>query len=498
MRTGAEYREALRDGRKVWVLGEGLVEDVTTHPATAAMVEEYVAWYDLHLDPAWQDILFAPAVPKRERIAWAYVLPKTSDDLIGMGRSFAKTIFVSAGNITHTPAYGHLISMGMLTAVQERNVSPVQIANATAYRELIAGTGRFLTFCGGAASIGFRLREDPADRAALKLVRETDAGVVLRGRLGMHTSPAYAEDVYVGALNGVTIGEHNASFVVPVGAPGVTTVCRKIAARGGNAFTAPLTHRFDELDGQMWLDDVFIPWQRVFLVEPSPEPIATWLLWHHLYGWLAKAEFTLGLALALADSMGLKEHAPTVEYITDLVVEVQTVRSSLVAAERDPQFTIAGYCKANHTHLLPGGIALMKARQRISEILRIVPGSSLVVAPSDADLADPEIGGGLEECFGGGGYTAMQRSALLQLAADHVSSALDGRESAFELHASGGIPAWRGRLRRGFPSYNELANAVLQAIDLPMPEIDVGCIPAAPLAPRRPNVPAETSGKTGS
>ena len=108
----------------------------------------------------------------------------------------------------------------------------------------------------------------------VKLVRETDAGIVLRGRLGMHTSPAYAEDVYVGALNGVTIGEHNASFVVPVAAPGVTIVCRKIAARGGGPFSAPLTHRFDELDGQMWLDDVFVPWERVFLVEPSPEPNA--------------------------------------------------------------------------------------------------------------------------------------------------------------------------------------------------------------------------------
>ena len=28
MRTGAEYREALRDGRNVWVLGEGKVTDV--------------------------------------------------------------------------------------------------------------------------------------------------------------------------------------------------------------------------------------------------------------------------------------------------------------------------------------------------------------------------------------------------------------------------------------------------------------------------------------
>ena len=52
MRTGADYRESLRDGRRVWVLGEGVVEDVTTHPATRAMVEEYVAWYDRHFDPS--------------------------------------------------------------------------------------------------------------------------------------------------------------------------------------------------------------------------------------------------------------------------------------------------------------------------------------------------------------------------------------------------------------------------------------------------------------
>src|SRR5207237_9009751 len=195
--------------------------------------------------------------------AWAYVLPKNSDDLIGIGRSFAKTIFLSAGNITHTPAYGHLISMGILTAVQERNVSPEQIANATAYRDMIASTGRFLTFCGGAAPIGFRLRENPADRAALKLVRETDAGIVVSGRIGMHTSPAYAEDVYVGALNGVKIGEHNASFIVPVADPGATTVCRKIAARHPSRFVAPLSSRVDELDGPTWLENVFIPWERV-------------------------------------------------------------------------------------------------------------------------------------------------------------------------------------------------------------------------------------------
>jgi aromatic ring hydroxylase len=274
-----------------------------------------------------------------------------------------------------------------------------------------------------------------------------------------------------------------------VNAPGVTVLCRKISARHANPFLAPLSSRFDELDGQMWLEDVLVPWERVFLTEPSPDPIAAWCFWHQLYAWLAKAEFTLGLALACAHAMGLKEHEPTIEYLMDLVIDVQTVRSCQTAAELDPDVSEAGYCIPGRAHVAAGSIAMQKARQRMAEILRIVPGSSLVVAPSDKDLTSPEVGAGLEESFGGGEYTALQRAALLQLAGDHVASALDGRESAFELHANGGLLAWRARLRRAFPDYNALANGVLRALSLDMPTIDLESLRAAPLPQRRPVVP---------
>jgi aromatic ring hydroxylase len=274
-----------------------------------------------------------------------------------------------------------------------------------------------------------------------------------------------------------------------VNAPGVTIVCRKIAARHANAFLAPLSSRFDELDGQLWLEDVLVPWERVFLTELTPEPIASWCFWHQLYCWLAKAEFTLGLALACADAMGLKEHEPTIEYLMDLVIDVQTVRSCQTAAELDPERTSDGLCIPGRAHVAAGSIAMQKARQRMAEILRIVPGSSLVVAPSDKDLAAPEVGAGLEESFAGGGYTALQRAALLQLASDHVASALDGRESAFELHANGGLPAWRARMRRFFTGYNELANGVLRSLSLDMPAIDLEHLRTVAMPPRRPVTP---------
>ena len=493
MRTGGEYRDALRDGRRVWVMGEGLVEDVTLHPATRPMVDEYVAWYDRHQDPAWQDVVLTPPDAGGARASWAFALPKSSTDLRAMGRSYSATIFPTAGNMTHTPGYGNLIALGIRDAVRQRNVSPEQLASATRYRDDIARTGRFLTFCAGAATIGVRLHADPRERAALRVVRETEAGLVLRGKVGMHTSPVYAEEVYIGSHSGIDHDGHRATFVVPVNAPGVTVVCRKMSARHSNPFLAPLSSRFDELDGQLWLDDVLVPWERVFLTEPTPEPIASWCFWHQLYCWLAKAEFTLGLALACADAMGLKEHEPTIEYLMDLVIDVQTVRSCQTAAELDPELTADGYCVPGRAHVAAGSIAMQKARQRMAEILRIVPGSSLVVAPSDKDLAAPEVGAGLEESFGGGAYTALQRAALLQLASDHVASALDGRESAFELHANGGLQAWRARMRRHFSGYNELANGVLRALNLDMPAIDLEHLRAVAMPQRRPVTPSGSS-----
>src|SRR5262249_5217448 len=224
------------------------------------------------------------------------------------------------------------------------------------------------------------------------------------------------------------------------------------------------------------------PADRVFLTEPTPEPVAQWLFWHQLYCWLAKAEFTLGLALACSHAMGLAAHEATVEYLLDLVSDVQTVRSCQTAAELDPTMTPLGHCSPNHAHVAAGSLAMLKARRRMGEILRILPGSSLVVAPGAADLAEPALAKGLEDSFSGGGYSAAQRAALLQLAWDHVGSALDQREHVFELHANGGIPAWRGRLRRTFDRYNELANAVTRSLDMPMPEINLDSIRAAPLA----------------
>ena len=506
MRTGQEYRSSLTDGRDVWILGEGRIEDVTTHPATRGMVDAYADWYDRHLDPAWSDTLLTPPDGEGTRRPLAFEAPATVEELRRLGRAISAVSFLTGGNMTHTPGYGALIALGLLDTLKAMGLSAAEIAHASAYRDELARTGRFLTFSAGGAPIGLRYRPDERDRAAIKVVRERDDGLVISGKVGMHTASPFAEDVFVsGAAKRTADAQHFTWFIIPVATPGVRVVARKIAARHSDPEVAPLSHRYDELDAQLWLEEVFVPFERGFTAEsplgagPTQGPgrstnLVGWLLWHQHRGWLAKLEFSLGLALASLELMGARENPAAVNQVTDMLVEVQTARTCMTAAECDPDTTDGGFLLPGQAHLASASLHSFRIRQRVTETLRRLPGSSLVMAPAPSDFEDPGMAAGLEDALGGGGYGARQRAALLNLIWDNVSSGLDGRESTYEMHANGGVPAWRMRLRSAFKDYNALANGVLKTLPVDMPEIDLSGLGRPPPPMQAPGAPVSAGG----
>jgi 4-hydroxyphenylacetate 3-monooxygenase len=52
IRTGAQYREGLRDGREVWIDGER-VKDIASHPATKLIVDIRSRMYDMQHEAAY-------------------------------------------------------------------------------------------------------------------------------------------------------------------------------------------------------------------------------------------------------------------------------------------------------------------------------------------------------------------------------------------------------------------------------------------------------------
>ena len=72
IRRGEEYLESLRDGRRVWLMGQR-VEDVTTHAALAGCARSVAAVYDLQHDLAHQDLLTMPSPSTGQPVSLSYL-----------------------------------------------------------------------------------------------------------------------------------------------------------------------------------------------------------------------------------------------------------------------------------------------------------------------------------------------------------------------------------------------------------------------------------------
>jgi aromatic ring hydroxylase len=467
MRSGAEYRESRRDGRQVWVLGERIA-DITTHPATAAVVDAYAEWYDWHRDAAWDGTLLTG--PDQEGRHWprAFAVPRSPAELRDLGESIRALSIPSAGNLTHTPGYGAAVLMGVVDTVCSFG-PPDRAAAAKAFYAQVERDG--LHAVGLFASPSTDRLRAPDEQLLPHVVKETDGGVVVSGSLGMGTSVCYADIAYVNVMRPITRPEQAIWFAVPVNAPGVKVLARKPCARLEDRFLYPLSTRYDELDCGMRLDDVFVPWEQVFAYRDTAFCSRfvfrnlNWVLHYHLARLLAWAEFSLGLALATTQLQGTRDTPEVSEQLTDLIIQTETLRTALRAAAADAQLSLTGAAVPDMMHMTIGMTFALKNRANMAHTVRILAGHQVMIAPSLEDLAADDIGPAIAPSYESNGTTAAQRAALLHLLADHTASALEGRADAFEGLATAGLSRWRMRAQQAFTRQDELMDVVLAVLE---------------------------------
>jgi aromatic ring hydroxylase len=375
----------------------------------------------------------------------------------------------SAGNITHPPHYGALIMLGAYDPILSYGSGERSAVTKTYYESLLAEQ-RFL--CAPYVSTITDRWRPPEDRLRPTVVKERDDGIVVRGMVGLGTGIVYANDLFTAPLPGPMTPEQAVWFAVPVNAKGVKMIGRVPSARTEDPFLNPLSLKYDETDACVILDDVLVPWESVFVYRDVEFANAhlnhhvSWLVQHHLVRMHVRAEFSVGLALVVADSLDLMGNAGVIETLVDLMVYSETIRTALEAASAMAEITPAGSAMPNPMHQATGTMYALKNRAWAASTVRTLGGFGAILAPTSENLLDPEIGEQLTESYGGGKWTARQRAALLHLLRDHTASALDAREAAFEQLASAGMHTWRLRARMGFGRYEELASKVLKKIDM--------------------------------
>jgi aromatic ring hydroxylase len=446
MRTGAEYQAALNDGRRVWIDGE-LVDDVANHPVTAGVVEAHTRWYDLHHDESWDDILWRTDA-SGERVPVCFSVPRTVDELSGLAEALRATGVLNAGNISHPPCWGMLLCGGLYDMLVSLEIG--QPERVEAHLHDLCANGRFLTGAYTPPQVARFKGED--DRVVVRVIDERDDGIVVRGGFAIATGAVYADEVSSSPLPLPGTTEDEAIFFsFRVNDPGVRVFLRRPATHSVDRFTYPLSTRFDEQDAAIYLDDVFIPWERVF-VHRDPEVIGQlsrhfgFQILAQLARALARAEFSVGLGLAVTQSLGTSK-VPAVETaLTDLYLHAQTLRTSMIAGVLDCQLTPAGIASPDVPHMAVGYMYAFDKRAHMADMLRTLGGQSVITAPTAADLRGGEDRGYVAELFGGGDLDAEQRALLWNALRDHTVSTLEGREQIYTALATAGEFTWRKRI----------------------------------------------------
>ena len=262
IRRGAEYLESLRDGRRLWLMGQR-VEDVTTHPALAGCARSVAAVYDLQHDVAHQELLTIPSPSTGQPVSRAYLLPQSVDDLARQRRMYECLVRRAGGVAARLPQHLATVALGLY------DVRDLLGREDPAFTEHVA---QFFEYCrendrsiATVFSDPLHHRNHPVSKQEpLRVMARRPGGIVVRGAKGVGTQAPYANELFCMTPPRPDLTPEESVYVgVPVNAEGVHVICRESLA-SSNPADHPVSPSWDEMDAIVVFDDVFVPWERVF------------------------------------------------------------------------------------------------------------------------------------------------------------------------------------------------------------------------------------------
>jgi 4-hydroxyphenylacetate 3-monooxygenase/anthranilate 3-monooxygenase (FAD)/4-hydroxyphenylacetate 3-monooxygenase len=454
VRTGREYVEALRDGRRVWHAGRR-IEDVPSHPGFSGTIRTLARLYDAQHAPELRDRLTVDW--QGERISYRYHPPTSAEDLARKRSHTEYWAEETLGQMGRLPDYCAEMTVGLLDVADAlASAGPRWADNARAYHRYAAERDLSLTHALNDQFYDRRKRvsEQPDPDLVLHVVRETSDGPIVRGLRNLATMAPVCDEVLVhpNAPRGADEADYALAFALPMNAPGLEVVCRDLYAEHADPERLPLTTRFDEVDATLIFDDVLVPWERVFvyreplLAQRYHATVLLWAAWASTVRLLTKLRFCVGVAQLVSEWSGRDANPGTRVLLGRLLQDTEILRACLVAAEAEGYRKPSGLWapRLNEAHRLHGIEASDRAEQLMEQILT----SYLIQTGGPSDLGAPEIGPLVERYFAGGAPSTRDHLRLLAVASDLVQSAFANRNQLYERLWGGEPDAIRQRLHR--------------------------------------------------
>ena len=471
--TGARYIESLKDGREVWIDGQR-VKDVTTHSAFKGMIGELARIYDLQNSPKYRDEMtfVDPEAGVRTSVSW--LLPRSAADLKRKRRNSELWNELTWGQLGRSPdILAPYIISGLHLKAEFSAVKHPKCdfgENLENYYKHCMRNDLFLTHALGDPQVDRteqpqnQQREIPEDaQVALHVVEETKDGVIVSGGKQLSTAASHSNECYVSLS--ATFAHRNdpkcvLAFSIPTNSPGMKILAREPVSRWFGSWGHPL-QMLDEQDCMLFFDRVLVPWDRLFMLYDAT-PMIKMLgasggsVNFNFLGWanLCRADFRMRLmtcvATMVAEAIGVIQFREVAAKLGEMVTYCEVWRHAMDGVEH-----AAGPTPTGQWSLGPGrGLHIWFAQVsgRMTELMREICGSGIIMQPSERDLANPELRKYLDKYMRGKDVDVEYKSRLFRLAHDLAASSFGMRQDIYE-YWHGGDPN-RNRINL-MKSYNQ-------------------------------------------
>src|SRR5262249_9138313 len=403
LRTGAEYLRSLQDGRQVYLDGEA-VADVVRHPAFREAARSIAGLYDIAAAPENRERMTFTSPRTGGPVLRAYQIPRTHADLRAR-RLFSETWSEATfGLMGRTPDHVAGLFCGYAAVPSVFAAGGQRFAdNVVAFYERMRDEHLYVSYAIVPPQID---RSKPAHKQSdptlyAGVVKERDDGIVIAGAQQLATAGVLSDYIHLSCIHPLQPGDENYAncVAVPVNAPGLKLYPRRpFATQAQNSFDYPLSSRFDESDSYVVFDNVFVPWEHVFIYRNLEACRDQW--WRtpsHLYGnhqaqvrYATKLRFMIGLAKRMNEMTG-NEANPAVQIVLgERAAMVSIVEAMLLAHE-----TVApldnGVLWPSKTTLYSVMALQSEFNGRMLETIRELAGAAMITQPSSLkDFENPE------------------------------------------------------------------------------------------------------------
>ncbi len=445
IRTGAQYRDSLRDGRRVWIEG-ARVSDVTTHPMFRPLVDIRARIHDMQHDAAFRDVMtYADADGERNPVA--VKLPATQQDWHDKRRAVDCVLDEIGGVVTRVgdETVGEMWSLYDGQDVLNE-VDPRFSENIRRHVQRVIARDPFHVSANTDPK-GDRSKrpQDQDPDMLLHVVRETDAGIVVRGAK-YETAAAYANQAFtkptIANWGDAELSDYAVGFICDFGSPNLKFICRTGFAGRAPAEDYPLANRFDEIDALVVFDDVLIPWENVLFYRHTRAASYIRATLHRYSAFafvlriLRQADLMIGAALLNARQTGLDKQQAVQEKLATLACYREGIHAHLTAAIALAEQSPGGLLMPNQSLLYTGRVLACSQLHHMMHLVRELCGGQICVTPDAAAFRDPETAPWLEKFYTvNEDWVAEDRRKLLAFARDLLNSDYAGHRLTFQLFA---------------------------------------------------------------